>query len=151
VPCVAPAEAAQPLRKVDESCRRLQVKSLYGPLLACLTTSRSAFDAMLKQHSPDGSRKALVAAIHQNPGCHEGEAYRWDTADTARQVTMSLVLQVNSCFDHAVYWMQRCPVAIVRRPFFGHEVTVKAWTCVLLRAAQLVCISAPAAAAAGSG
>ena len=63
------------------SCR-LQVKSLYGPLLACLTTSRSAFDAMLKQHSPDGSRKALVAAIHENPGCHEGEAYRWGTKDT---------------------------------------------------------------------
>jgi hypothetical protein len=57
-----------------------QVKSLYGPLLACLTTSRSAFDAMLKQHSPDGSRKSLVAAIHENPGCHEGEAYRkWMT------------------------------------------------------------------------
>lgn len=53
-----------------------QVKSLYGPLLACLTTSRSAFDAMLKQHSPDGTRQALVAAIHENPGGHEGEAYR---------------------------------------------------------------------------
>lgn len=52
------------------------MKSLYGPLLACLTTSRSAFDAMLKQHSPDGTREALVSAIHTNPGGHEGEAYR---------------------------------------------------------------------------
>jgi hypothetical protein len=70
---------------MDEYCR-LQVKSLYGPLLACLTTSRSAFDAMLKQHSPNGSRKALVAAIHENPGCHEGEAYRWDTTNPTRHV-----------------------------------------------------------------
>lgn len=58
----------------------VQVKSLYGPLLACLTTSRSAFDAMLKQHSPDGTRKALVEAIHANPGGHEGEAYRCEVA-----------------------------------------------------------------------
>lgn len=57
-----------------------QLRSLYGPLLACITTSQSAFASMLKQHSPDGSREALVAAIHEDPGCQEGEAYRrWMT------------------------------------------------------------------------
>lgn len=57
-----------------------QVKSLYGPLLACITTSRSAYTAMLKQHSPDGTRQSLVAAIHANPQGHEGQAYRkWMT------------------------------------------------------------------------
>lgn len=57
-----------------------QVKSLYGPLLACITTSQSAFTAMLKQHSPDGTRESLVAAIHANPSGEEGIAYRHDVA-----------------------------------------------------------------------
>lgn len=63
--------------------RRAQVKSLYGPLLACITTSQSAFTAMLKQHSPDGTRLALVAAIRDNPAGEEGIAYRCGCAPAA--------------------------------------------------------------------
>lgn len=33
----------------------VQVRQLYGPLLACVHASRSAYAAMVRQHSPDGT------------------------------------------------------------------------------------------------
>ena len=54
----------------------LQVKSLYGPLLAIVQTSKSASQAMVRQHSPDGTRESMVAAIRACPEGPEGVAYR---------------------------------------------------------------------------
>ena len=54
----------------------LQVKSLYGPLLAIVQTSKSASEAMVRQHSPDGTRESMVAAIRGCPEGPEGVAYR---------------------------------------------------------------------------
>ena len=58
------------------TCASLQVKSLYGPLLAIVQTSKSASQAMVRQHSPDGTREAMVAAIRAQPEGPEGVAYR---------------------------------------------------------------------------
>jgi hypothetical protein len=41
--------------------RRPQLKNFYGPLLAAVTASRSAFRAMLQAHSPDGSKASSPA------------------------------------------------------------------------------------------
>lgn len=56
-----------------------QVKDLYGPLLSCVTASKSAFDSMIQQHSPDGTREAFVSAIRENPDSREAQIYRWYT------------------------------------------------------------------------
>ncbi|KXZ49567.1 hypothetical protein GPECTOR_20g422 [Gonium pectorale] len=53
-----------------------QLRQFYGPLLACVTASRSAFRAMVKQHSPDGTKVAFQAAIQANPDGPEARAYR---------------------------------------------------------------------------
>ncbi|DBA94969.1 hypothetical protein WJX77_012309 [Trebouxia sp. C0004] len=53
-----------------------QVKDLYGPLLSCVTASKSAFDAMIGQHSPDGTKAGFVRAIKENPDSAEAVAYR---------------------------------------------------------------------------
>lgn len=54
----------------------LQVRSLYGPLLACVTASKSAFEAMVRQHSPDGTIKTYVEMIRDDPKGREAEIYR---------------------------------------------------------------------------
>ena len=54
-----------------------QVKDLYGPLLSCVTASKSAFDAMIGQHSPDGTKAGFVRAIRENPDSREAIAYRY--------------------------------------------------------------------------
>lgn len=54
-----------------------QVKDLYGPLLSCVTASKSAFDAMIGQHSPDGTKAGFVHAIRENPESPEAVAYRY--------------------------------------------------------------------------
>lgn len=54
-----------------------QVKDLYGPLLSCVTASKSAFDAMIGQHSPDGTKAGFVRAIRDNPDSGEAVAYRY--------------------------------------------------------------------------
>lgn len=54
-----------------------QVKDLYGPLLSCVTASKSAFDAMIRQHSPDGTKAGFVRAIRENPESGEAIAYRY--------------------------------------------------------------------------
>lgn len=53
-----------------------QLKQFYGPLLACVTASRSAFAAMLRQHSPDGTKEAFQAALQASPDGPEARAYR---------------------------------------------------------------------------
>ena len=54
-----------------------QVKDLYGPLLSCVTASKSAFDAMIGQHSPDSTKAGFVRAIRENPDSAEAVAYRY--------------------------------------------------------------------------
>ena len=54
-----------------------QVKDLYGPLLSCVTASKSAFDAMIAQHSPDGTKAGFVKAMRDNPNSSEAQAYRY--------------------------------------------------------------------------
>ena len=53
-----------------------QVKDLYGPLLSCVTASKSAFDAMIGQHSPDGTKAGFVKAMRDNSNSSEAQAYR---------------------------------------------------------------------------
>jgi len=53
-----------------------QVKELYGPLLAVVTASKSAFDAMVKQHSKDRSVKSFISAAQNTPESQEGQTYR---------------------------------------------------------------------------
>lgn len=55
-----------------------QVKDLYGPLLSCVTASKSAFDAMIGQHSPDGTKAGFVRAIKEDPDSREAIAYRYN-------------------------------------------------------------------------
>ena len=52
------------------------MRLLYGPLLACVHATRSAWEAMVRQHSPDGTPDGFVRALQANPEGPEGEAYR---------------------------------------------------------------------------
>lgn len=54
----------------------MQLKLFYGPLLACVATTKRAYDAMLTLHSPDGKREAFQHTVQQEPGSAEGKAYR---------------------------------------------------------------------------
>ena len=70
-------------KKTDERKAQIdrindQVRLLYGPLLACVHASRSAYAAMVRQHSPDGTVHGFVQAVQAHPEGAEGEAYRWD-------------------------------------------------------------------------
>eukprot|EP00891_Asterochloris_glomerata_P009937 jgi/Astpho2/9937/Aster-06643 len=53
-----------------------QVRDLYGPLLACVTASKSAFDAMVRQHSPDGTKESFIQAVREDAEGKEAQAYR---------------------------------------------------------------------------
>ena len=75
----------------------LQVRNLYGPLLACVTASKSAFDAMCHQHSPDGTSKTFIEAIRSNPGGREGQVYR---CSSCRHITASSLLQTADLQAH---------------------------------------------------
>ena len=68
-------------KKTDERKAQIercndQVRLLYGPLLACVTATRSAFAAMVRQHSVDGSVDSFVQAAREHPEGPEGIAYR---------------------------------------------------------------------------
>ncbi len=52
-----------------------QVRLLYGPLLACVTASKSAFTAMVRQHG-NGDIETFVRAARSNPEGREGQIYR---------------------------------------------------------------------------
>jgi hypothetical protein len=51
------------------------VRLLYGPLLACVTASKSAFTAMVRQHG-DGDTVSFVRAAREDPNGREGKTYR---------------------------------------------------------------------------
>ncbi|KAL4427457.1 hypothetical protein ABPG77_000746 [Micractinium sp. CCAP 211/92] len=68
-------------KKTDERKAQIerindQVRLLYGPLLACVHASRSAYAAMVRQHSPDGTVHGFVQALQASPEGPVGEAYR---------------------------------------------------------------------------
>ncbi|PRW60629.1 hypothetical protein C2E21_0788 [Chlorella sorokiniana] len=68
-------------KKTDERKAQIerindQVRQLYGPLLACVHASRSAYAAMVRQHSPDGTVQGFVKALQSHPEGPVGEAYR---------------------------------------------------------------------------
>ena len=88
-----------------------QVKDLYGPLLSCVTASKSAFDAMIRQHSPDGTKAGFVRAIRENPESEEAVAYRYFTLDLVRMplhpelcmcTWLSLAASQHSALFHAL-------------------------------------------------
>ena len=54
----------------------MQVKELYGPLLACVTASKSAFDAMVRQHSDETTPQEFIAAARADPESKAGHTYR---------------------------------------------------------------------------
>eukprot|EP00879_Flechtneria_rotunda_P008216 GHRR01008608.1.p1 GENE.GHRR01008608.1~~GHRR01008608.1.p1 ORF type:complete len:137 (+),score=42.55 GHRR01008608.1:1428-1838(+) len=53
-----------------------QLRDFYGPLLACVTATKSAYDAMVKQHSPNGSAAAFQERCIHDPTGPEAKAYR---------------------------------------------------------------------------
>jgi len=61
----------------------VQVRLLYGPLLACVTASKSAFTAMVRQHG-DGDTVSFVRAAREDPDGREGKTYRCTLYFTAR-------------------------------------------------------------------
>ncbi|KAH7620904.1 hypothetical protein NADE_003513 [Nannochloris sp. 'desiccata'] len=68
-------------KKTDERKAQIdrandQVRLLYGPLLACISATRSAYAAMVRQHSPDGTTDGFVKAIREWPDGPEGNSYR---------------------------------------------------------------------------
>ena len=81
-----------------------QVKDLYGPLLSCVTASKSAFDAMIGQHSPDGTKAGFVRAIKENPDSSEAVAYRYVAASHGAQPLQLLECSLDcasTCIMHA--------------------------------------------------
>ena len=82
-----------------------QVKDLYGPLLSCVTASKSAFDAMIGQHSPDGTKAGFVRAIKENPDSSEAVAYRYVAASYGAQPLQLLERSLDcarTCSMHAL-------------------------------------------------
>lgn len=68
-------------KKTDERKAQIerindQVRLLYGPLLAAVTATRSSYAAMVRQHSPDGTREGFVREVRDHPEGEEGRAYR---------------------------------------------------------------------------
>lgn len=69
-------------KKTDERKAQIercndQVRLLYGPLLACVTATRSAYAAMVRQHAPDGQAESFMRAARECPEGPEGVAYRY--------------------------------------------------------------------------
>lgn len=54
----------------------MQLRDFYGPLLACVTTSKTAYDAMVRQHSPDGTLASFQTEVGEDPHGKTGQAYR---------------------------------------------------------------------------
>ena len=61
---------------VSQLLPHMQVRNLYGPLLACVTASKSAYEAMIRQHSPDGTSAGFMDRIRAKPDSREGAIYR---------------------------------------------------------------------------
>lgn len=54
----------------------VQLREFYGPLLSCVSASKSSYDAMVRQHSPDGTVAGFQRAILSDPEGKEGQVYR---------------------------------------------------------------------------
>lgn len=52
------------------------MREFYGPLLSCVSASKSAYDAMVRQHSPDGTVAGFQRAVLKDPAGTEGQVYR---------------------------------------------------------------------------
>jgi len=62
---------------------------LYGPLFMCITATKSAYDAMARQHSEDGTLKSFDESVKRDHNGVQATAYRsW-----VREVFMPLNLQ----------------------------------------------------------
>ena len=48
--------------------RFAQLKNFYGPLLAAVSATKSAYDALIAQHSPDGTRAGFQKAVRRAGG-----------------------------------------------------------------------------------
>ena len=71
----AAAQAQQHLGRVERAGE--QLKELYGPLLACVTASKSAYDAMVRQvGGPGTDGKSFRAAVRADENSPEAVAYR---------------------------------------------------------------------------
>jgi hypothetical protein len=55
----------------------LQLRDFYGPLLATVTATKSAYDAMVRQHSSENTAQGFQAAVRAAPEGEEAKAYRW--------------------------------------------------------------------------
>eukprot|EP00873_Tetraselmis_striata_P004999 jgi/Tetstr1/425263/TSEL_015716.t1 len=75
-----------------------QIKLLYGPLLATVTASKKAFEAMIRQNSPDGRMETFIQRVSMDPHGREADAYRlW-----MREVLQPLNEQAaNALFENA--------------------------------------------------
>eukprot|EP00878_Enallax_costatus_P004346 GHUV01004581.1.p2 GENE.GHUV01004581.1~~GHUV01004581.1.p2 ORF type:complete len:196 (+),score=65.93 GHUV01004581.1:1905-2492(+) len=67
---------AQEERKARIERVNEQLRDFYGPLLACVTATKSAYDAMVRQHSPDKSMATFQRKCTDNPAGPEATAYR---------------------------------------------------------------------------
>lgn len=54
----------------------VQVRLLYGPLLATVTASKKAFEAMIRQNSRDGRAETFISAVYRDANSKEAQAYR---------------------------------------------------------------------------
>lgn len=81
-----------------------QVRDLYGPLLATVNASRTAYRAMVRAHSPpsgDGSAAAFVAAVRRDPDGAEARVYRtWmrDVLQPLNERAAAIVVDVSEVF-----------------------------------------------------
>lgn len=74
-----------------------QVRDLYGPLLATVNASKTAYAAMVRQHSPDGTGDGFVAAVRAFPSGAEASVYRtWmrDVLQPLNERAAAIVVQV---------------------------------------------------------
>jgi hypothetical protein len=70
---------AQEERKARIERVNEQLRSFYGPLLACVSATKSAYNAMVRQHSPEGApdQRAFHLACLRDPEGPQATAYRW--------------------------------------------------------------------------
>ncbi|KDD74164.1 hypothetical protein H632_c1517p0 [Helicosporidium sp. ATCC 50920] len=79
-----------------------QVRQLYGPLLACVHATRSAYAAMVSQHSPDGTIAGFVYAVRSDPRGAEAEAYRdwmWTVIQPLNERAIGVIVDHVNLFD----------------------------------------------------
>lgn len=53
-----------------------QLREFHGPLLACVSATKSAYKAMISEHSPDGTKEGFQKAVQDTPEGPEARCYR---------------------------------------------------------------------------